>query len=216
MARIFLLLVIGAVSLKAAPAATLSEQLRRFWANDVRLEIENFPVKDYPVGSFTVESVQPTPPAGLVSVTLLVRKGNKTERRYANVNVRVFAKVAIVKSPLRHGDGFSEDNVFFDEREVSAYTLRGTYSDLKQLASLRVQGNLRPGQIVTSAQTQVPFAVTFGQSVQLTHRQGSLSLQARVKALENGRLNDWIRVENPSSKKILVARITGPSEVQTR
>jgi flagella basal body P-ring formation protein FlgA len=50
--------------------------------------------------------------------------------------------------------------------------------------------------------------------VDLIRRKSDLVLVAKVKALQSGMQNQWVQVQNPSSGKILLARITGPGEVE--
>ena len=192
------------------------DHLKKYWSPESKIELENFVVREMVPLSARVHEVQPTPPLGLTSFELVWTEAGKVRRGYATGVVRVFSKVAVVKSPIRHNEAFTAQNLFFEEREVTALSNRGFYTDAKSIEGLRAQGYLRPGAVVTGSQTQLPLAVTLGQSLELVHRQGSLNLRIRVKALENGRVNDWIRVENQSSKKVLTAKITGPSEVQTR
>jgi flagella basal body P-ring formation protein FlgA len=130
--------------------------------------------------------------------------------------VRAYAKVAVAKVAIKHNGNLDPAAVTFEERELSPYVHSGYLMDAEVLRNLRANGYIRPGELLNASNTQAPFNVVTGEMLDIIHNQGPVEITARVKALGNGRIGDWIRVENAASKKVIMARVTGSGEVQTR
>ena len=69
---------------------------------------------------------------------------------------------------------------------------------------------------VHRVQTESPAEIRQGQMVDLIFNNNQLLISARMKALEHGRLGNWIRVENPNSKRVIRARVSAPGQVAIR
>ncbi|MBI4403586.1 MAG: flagellar basal body P-ring formation protein FlgA, partial [Deltaproteobacteria bacterium] len=124
--------------------------------------------------------------------------------------------VAISKNAIRHGEGFSSLNIHFQLRDVTHLKSAGYYKNLKELENLKAKGWIPAGTILQSANTLLPYAVTSGTPVELINEQSGFTIRALVRALENGRASEWVRVFNPASKKIILARVHGPNEVRLK
>ncbi len=130
--------------------------------------------------------------------------------------VRAFVPVAVANQPLSHGESLTEENVRFEERELSRITQNGYFATKDQILGRKVKGYLSSGAVISRLNCQLPSVVAQGQSVDLVRQKGELTLVAKVKALQAGLRDQWIQVQNPSSGKILLARITGPGIVEVR
>lgn len=162
---------------------------------------------DIPKGAELV-ATQPSPPIGYVQFQAEWVEKGQIRHASGNATVKVFGKIAVAKNPIRHGEGFSEDNVKFEERELSTLKVTGYYTDRRSLDSVRAKGYLAPNAVIGFSQTETPLLVSSGQIVDLKNEKRNLRVSVRVKALESGRLNQWIKVENISSRKILYGRVT--------
>lgn len=69
---------------------------------------------------------------------------------------------------------------------------------------------LRSGATVASSDVASPQVVKAGETITLTFQDGGLMLQLQAKAMTGGGVGDTINVQNPSSKKILMAVVAGP------
>ena len=143
-------------------------------------------------------------------------QGGFTKKIYGSVTVRASAPVAVTRVPVRNGEEFTDDNTAFEWRELGPLAVTGYYLDPQKARSLRANGFLRPGAVLGVGNTRLPSAVQAGQAVDLVMQQGRLRIVAKVKALEAGQMKSWVKVQNPSSKKILLARVTAPGEVTLR
>lgn len=154
-----------------------------------------------------VVSFQPSPPIGFVMFECVWEEKGAIKRISGTANIKVYARVAVAKGPIHHGEAFSEINTAFEEREISTLKVSGFYSERAPLAAVRSRGYIAASSVIGLAQTEVPLLVTAGQIVQLYSEARNLRVTARVKALESGRLGQWIKVENPSSRKTLFGRV---------
>ncbi len=72
---------------------------------------------------------------------------------------------------------------------------------------------LRPGEPLSDNDVRPPRQVVRGEPVTMVYRSGALVITAQGQALENGALNDVIRVVNTQSSRTVDARVTGPGQV---
>lgn len=158
-------------------------------------------------------SLHPRPPLGLVTFQF---KLEGTSPIYGNATARVYLKIATAKTPIKNGDSFTEANVTFEERELSPLSQKGYFADRTDLGQIQANGYLHPGVALSSSNVKPIMTVTQGQGIQIVHRTKALEVTAQGRALESGRVGDWIRVENPTSRKIIRGRITQTGEVETR
>jgi flagella basal body P-ring formation protein FlgA len=209
MNRLPLLILIWAT---AAPAITKVENLiqsavaKQFPAGS-RVVVERVRLSHPLSAPVAVSQLLPEPSLGLVSYQ--VRNG-KNEEVTGTAFIRVFAKVAVAKGPMEHKEIFTIKNVSFEERELTAQSLRGFFLDLDSLADKRVRGYVRSGQVLGIQNTESPLAVESGESIELLTVRNGLSISARVRSIDSGKVGDLIRVENQTSKRMLRAKIIAP------
>jgi flagella basal body P-ring formation protein FlgA len=182
----------------------------------IRFELHNLNVPAAVPASAHISRLTPHPPMGAVQFSLDWQAGGREQHAFGGVTVRAYGKIAIARIALTSADRLDGDGVVFEERELSPYSNSGYFLDADPLAELHTKGFLRAGSVLNSGNTQTPYLVVSGQTLAIVHNQGLVQVTAQVKAMANGRQGDWIRVENPVSKKIITAKVTGAGEVQTR
>jgi flagella basal body P-ring formation protein FlgA len=133
-----------------------------------------------------------------------------------NVTVRAFGKIAVTTVPIRHADTIDQSKYTFQRRDLTPLVQKGYFLEGTHPEQLRANGYIRPGTILCASNTQAPMAVERMQTVELIHRHGTLTISATVTALESGRINDWIRVKNPRTNRIVEARVAESGVVTTR
>lgn len=206
--------------LHATTTSTPQELLRTAVAaqlpKNVRIEVEKFYTREKVPDTASIVGISPEPPLGAVSFTFLWNEKGVAHQAFGHAVVKAFAKVAVAKYAIRPGESFTSENISFEERELSAYRNSGYYDNWDRLSQMHCNGFVAGGSVVGYSQAQLPFDVTQGESVDLIVESGALRITAKVRALENGRVNRWIRIENPSSRKILQARVIAPGVVKLR
>jgi len=82
--------------------------------------------------------------------------------------------------------------------------------------SLRLRRPLRTGEVLTSAHLEATPAVVRGNSAHLLARSGDVSVESRVEVLQDGREGQLVRVKVPGSSGEVMARVTGPGQVEVQ
>lgn len=205
---IFLLIWVISSALFASPEAcwkkALSKAISARLPQGTRVVIDHLRATQACTAKSRVEYLSPELPLGYVTFEV------------GTAQVKAFLPVAVAVQPLSHGESLSSENTRFEERELGRFSQNGYFVNLEQIQGRRVKGYLPAGQVVGRHNCQPASEVTQGQTVDLVKRKADLVLVAKVKALQAGLRNQWVQVQNPSSGKILLARITGPGEVEVR
>ncbi len=217
---IFLLLMISNVAMSAQPHLRLESELESFLKRQIpkseRIEVERLRCRKTPVARAEFTVLSPQHPLGLVSFEARWRVAGELQKSICTAEVRAFAQVAIAETMIRHGESLSAGKVRFETRELSPLVQSGYYTDSAQLDPLTANGNIPAHSIIGYMHVQTPKAVYSGEWVDLILERGPVIIRAKVKALEAGQLKSWIRVENPSSKKVLLAQVVRAGEVKIR
>jgi flagella basal body P-ring formation protein FlgA len=181
-----------------------------------RVEVESVFLNEPAPMEARMESITPNPPLGNVSFEVTWSNADGFRHTFGTASVKGYAKVAVSKLPIQNNEAFTPANTLFEEREVTPFLNRGYYTEWDDLRPLRARGYVRMGMVLGAHETQLPWLIIQGQTVDLSYRRGAISIVAKVKAKENGHKGDWIRVENTSSRKILQARIVSSGEVEAK
>lgn len=199
------------------PESLLRAYLSRELGKRSRIEIERFYLKGGPSPESQsvaeIISVEPKPPFGVVHFELAWQEGDERRHAVGSALVKRYEPVVVAKSTIRSGELFNLTNCSLEERELTPYKVSGYFDKIESLKPFRARGYILPGTVISNLQTQVPFLVNAGESVELFRETPALKVSMRVKALESGRENQWIRVENAGSKKVVQARVVAQGEV---
>lgn len=218
--RPFVLLILWILASGAFAHASWEKTLREAVAQRLpakaRIEVQILSVSLDAVGKLEVVDFTPDQGMGYVSFAAQATQGGRRLRGQGTATVKVFAPIAVANQALSHGDTLNERTVRFEERELGRYTQSGYFLSFEALGDRRAKGFVASAQVLGRNNTQSPPLVVQGQSVELIRRSGSLVLSAKVRALQAGGLDQWIQVQNPSSGKLFVARVSAPGEVEVR
>ena len=204
--KLLLALLLTSPALAApSPEAALVKAVRAALGHPASVEVRSLSLnRPWPKGAET-RLLNPERPYGLVAF----EAGGTT----GTAEVRVTAKVIVARVAIRDGEAFTSDNTRLEERELSRIGLGGYHTDLDTLSALRARGRLQAGSVVTTSRTQSPVLIQPGQTVELRVDRNGLQVKARVEALQRGRDQEWIRVRNPSTRKIIQAKVVGEGAV---
>jgi flagella basal body P-ring formation protein FlgA len=73
-----------------------------------------------------------------------------------------------------------------------------------------------PGQALTLADLSKPLLVTRNEAVHMRLEAGGLMLSAQGIALDDGGMGERVRVQNPSSRAVVMAEVAGDGEVRVQ
>lgn len=195
------------------PPSKLYAAIQKELPKGMKLRLENFSARFLIPKSAGFSILSPHPPIGLINFEAHWPEGGFMKKVFGTVTVRASAQVVVAATPIRHGETITEENTSLEWRDINPFAATGYFMAQSKVVNLRANGYVRPGAVLGVGNTLAASAVRAGQAVDLVVEQGRLRIVAKVKALEAGQVKGWVRVENPSSKKILLARVTGPGEV---
>lgn len=203
----WLLLFIAAAPALASTGAekALEKAVRAALRHEARIEVRVVRLNGpWPAGA-PARLLNPERPFGLVAF-----EGPNVA---GAAEIRVHSPVIVASVGIRDGEGFTDGNTRREERELTRVAAGGYHVGLDTLAAFRARGTIRPGSVVGAAQIQAPVLVQPGQTVELIVVRGGLQVKARVEALQRGRDQEWIRVRNPTTRKVLQAKVSGLGSV---
>lgn len=209
------LILMVLLSLRPALAGGLEEAIRKEIAarlpRGAEITVTDVQTKGS-IPASRISVISPEPPLGLVNVEWVDVTGR--HRSYAHARVSALLPVAIAKQDLQAEEPLTEDKIIFQLRDLTPLAHRGYFHDMASLGNRVARGLIRAGSVLTQGTTQTPHLVRFGETVNVTLRRGLVLLTVRMRALENGRMFDKIRVENTQSKRVLVAKVVRGGELE--
>lgn len=80
----------------------------------------------------------------------------------------------------------------------------------------RLRKPLKSGEVLTDAHLESAPAVARGNWAHLKARSGDVAVESRVQVLQDGRTGQLVRVKVPGSNGEVIARVTGPGQVEVQ
>lgn len=133
-----------------------------------------------------------------------------------NGSLEKMIEVPVLKTVMKRGDVITENNletIRIPLKEIG----RATITELPKIVGHRIRNGQCPAfQPLYEHQLEVVHQVPKGSLVTMIVHVNGVEITGRGKALENGQLNDVIRVENIDSKRIVLGQVTGPKTVDVQ
>ncbi len=169
-----------------------------------------------PEGDLEFRVLPKNPPANYHRVVLgieAVSGGNPVRSFWVLVDASIRGRFVRAKRRIPFGAVLSPADVELVEAEVP--DVRSDYFALEEHAIGKIARRvLMPGDAVSRDMVSDPFIVRAGEMVRLRVDRGGVSLSAAVRAEQNGRLGQMVRVRNLEFERALKARVVGPGEVR--
>jgi len=122
------------------------------------------------------------------------------------VTVEVFHPVVVTTHRVEKGSKFSRENVSLVRTSTSK--VLGQYMDrLENVLGRTAAAPLVPGTVVRINSLFDPPVVKRGQSIQAIVQYGNVEITVQVRATEDGKAGDVIRVENSETHKLLRGKV---------
>jgi flagellar basal body P-ring formation protein FlgA len=120
--------------------------------------------------------------------------------------VEVMHPVVVTTRLVEKGDKFTADNVSLVKRPTTQVP-QGAFHHLDDVLGRTASTLLSPGTAIRMSYLHDPPLVKRGQMVEAIVEQGNVEISVHVRAVEDGKLGDVIRVENSESHKVLRGKI---------
>lgn len=139
--------------------------------------------------------------------------GARPWKVYVTVDVLIREPVVVAARSLPRGHILSRDDLRLVERDVATLTA-GYLSDVEATVGRHLKHQLIEGRVLTPRMLTQAVAVRRGQTVTLTVRSKTLAIRMEGKALTDGSVNERIKVENSTSRRVVEGIVRGPEQVE--
>ena len=129
-------------------------------------------------------------------------------------NMEAMAPVVVAASSIPRGQVITSDKISILTRDIA--DTDSPYLDQKEIIGKKTKRLIREGSIIEHSWVDIPPMVTRGQVVKIVLNSGALHVSTDGIAKMNGVKNQFIRVRNLSSHKLLYCRVTAPGTVEVR
>lgn len=190
---------------------------RSAWAPDqVEIVLRSFTPPKLPGGTLGLVVLKPTRGVtpGLHRFLVAVQvNGQEEVRLWIDSDVQVFENVVVTSQPLAHYESVTLDKVRLERRNLGDLPLQPLTS-LDALAGRQASRPIEVNRVITASMVELPRVVRRGSVVTLVYESRGLYVETPGRATEPGRVGDRIRVENPSSGKMLEGQILDDRRVK--
>jgi flagella basal body P-ring formation protein FlgA len=183
--------------------------------DDQRIDVNVFPMdKRIKIRECNVPlAIQSTKPIKAGHNNLVIRCSEPYWKFYANIQVNIYQRIWATSMPLRRNQTIEDQHITLIETEVSRYK-HGYYTHKSDVLGLVVKRNIQGNKILEPKMLDQPHVIFKGDQVSIVSSLGSMAVKMKGTALENGRKNRQIRVENNSSGKVIKAYVKSPGRVE--
>jgi flagellar basal body P-ring formation protein FlgA len=148
------------------------------------------------------------------SATLLAPVGNGRTRDFAlSGRLEVLQSIPMLARAMSQDEIINEDDIIWQdvaEQRIGQNVILSARSLIGQSA----RRPLRAGTAIRASDVRKPILIRKGTLISMRITSGALSMSAVGRAMEDGGLDDIIRIVNIDSHHSIEGRITGPGQVQ--
>ncbi len=150
----------------------------------------------------------------LVSVDVMV-DDKKEKSLWVKSDIKVYLDMLVAARPLLKNETLSESDVMVKRKLVSSLR-REIFNSASPVIGMRVKRAIKKGALITDADIVLPPLFKRGNMVTILAEKGPLVISTVGKALEKGFKGKMVRIENVSSKKIIMAEAVDAKTVKIR
>lgn len=175
---------------------------------DSRLQLKQCP-------EAMIEVFDPFPHSATTNKTIGLRclAEHSTWTIYVPVKTKIYRRVIIAARPINQGQIVRENDLRIEEKEISQLK-QGYVRNSADIINQICRRNIGEGQIMRSDLLQPPYLVHKGEQVIVEAITGSIKVTIDATALEDGSLNDTIKVKNIKGERIVEAKVVDNKKVQ--
>ncbi|MGO2135168.1 MAG: flagellar basal body P-ring formation chaperone FlgA [Marinobacter sp.] len=139
--------------------------------------------------------------------------GERPWRMFVTTTVSINGPALVAGRPLGRGERVTTSMLKTRSVVVNA-SRRGIITDANLVEGMVVRRPVNAGSVLTPDLLEAPDAVSRGDHVIITARNGSFSVRSRGKALANASVGEQVLVENLGSSRTVRANVTAPGHVE--
>lgn len=166
-----------------------------------------------PAGKLDFQVIPDNPDViGSHRLTLMTRVEDRiASNRSIRVKIEAMAEILVAASNLRRGKILSEEDVVFQQEDISRLKQPLFFTD--EIVGKRLKRSVRLGKPLLRRQVEFPPMINRGDRVVIRVQRGGLVLTAAGEASQDGMEGETIRVMNIGSRKEVLCRVVAPGLV---
>ncbi len=181
------------------------------WGPDLEIEILSkrdivVPESDF---SWRIEATRSRDFLGTVLFSLkTVHHGRESAAYWISARLRVSREVAVTNRSLAKGETINESDIRWEKREITPF-ISDALLESRELLGRRTGRIVTANSVLTSACLEKQWLVRRGEPATLKTGSDVFSISLQVMPLTDGVMGQRLRVINESSRKIIMARVSG-------
>lgn len=148
----------------------------------------------------------------LVRVQILVN-GMKVRTLWVKSNIKIYSDMVRAARPILRNEILNEKDLFIDKKLVS-FVQTGIFNNVGEIAGMRAKRAVKKGAVILDSDIAIPAIIRRGNILNILAKKGLLTVSTKGKAMEKGFKGKIMKVENLSSKKVILAEVVDSKTVK--
>lgn len=198
--------------------AVRRELLNQGMTGDYEVEMRSaaqglFIPEGYALNEVRLEHLAHNARSGRFSGTIVSPVGaDRVERTAISGQAVLMTEIPVLAAAMDAGEIISDHDL--DWLRVPANRVnRNAMTDATDLIGMSVKRRILPGRPVRLGDVERPRMVQRGQLIAMVVQKGAMTLTATGRAMEDGGRDDFIRVQNTATHRLVEGRVIGPNQV---
>ncbi|MFN3505657.1 MAG: flagellar basal body P-ring formation chaperone FlgA [Caldimicrobium sp.] len=132
-------------------------------------------------------------------------------RAWGYIEVKI--PVVVVKNPLANQAIIGKEDLALEKRELSRLP-QDVILSMEEAMGKETRMSIKGGSVLRRSHIAEPLLIKRNQEVEIIAKSKYFEVKAKGISLQPGRLNEWIRVKNLSSQKIIQAKVVDEGKVE--
>jgi flagella basal body P-ring formation protein FlgA len=152
---------------------------------------------------------------GAVPVQVIVLDGDVRRRAFVvTAHVSRMHRVLVTRRKLPARQILTADDFVVEKR--TGRLPRDIVEDPRKALGLRTRRRLSAGVVLRTTQLDKPPDISRGDRVRLYLESGGLTIETAGKAQQDGFVGDWLRVRNPSSRRVVIGQLKADGAIHVQ
>ena len=123
-----------------------------------------------------------------------------------------YIKIPSLNSVIQSGEKIKDDMI--DYIKLKTKEIKDDFTTTKEkIVGMEAKNTITPGKPIKSSQLSHPILVRKNSIVNITYETATVTLSTKAKALENGTMDQWIRLKNQNTNKEISGKVIGENAV---
>jgi len=192
----------------------IKKEITRLLPKDSKVVLSRFffsqPVPDHA----EIKILGPFPPVGQVMLEAMEGDGYQTSRYSGQVWIEVEAKVAVAYDSIEAGNTDLLKRVYWQSMKIDPWKWSKVISKPEQLYGKSAKLFIPSETMILSDMIETPQVVRYGEWVRVTKLNRNILISHQLKALQGGKVDEWVRLEHPRTKRIFLGKVTAPGQAE--